>query len=421
MATGHTGIRFRTIFAISAILMFAAPAVADPYRLAPGDIVQLSVVGFPELKQTTPVNVDGNIMLPLVGTVNAAGQTVNELSTAVRGRFANKVMQQRGADGRAVTFVIAPDEVTIDISEYRPVYIRGDVAKPGEVKFRPGMTVRQAVAVSGGYDVVRLRGENTMLETARLRGDVNGAWTDIARYEAVRWRLRAEIGEAKGQPDPEIFAKSTLTPELVERVFKTEADQLATRKAERDREIAYLKNVIDQSDRRLDLLSEQQKNEQEASKADTEDFERVSKLFEKGAVAITRFSDSRRSMLLSATRILQTSAAIAQVEREREELKKMLASVDDKRRIQVLTDLQEVEGKLLQARARLKSTQEQLLYSGRMRNRINGSKQQVALAIVRQTSEGRQNIVATEDTELVPGDSVEATLDMSQILADLPD
>jgi hypothetical protein len=71
------------------------------------------------------------------------------------------------------------------------------------------------------------------------------------------------------------------------------------------------------------------------------DEEIVAKLFEKGNTSIARFSDTHRSMLLSATRLLQTSAAIAQVEREREELRKMLANIVDKGRFEVLKELQE--------------------------------------------------------------------------------
>ncbi|MDB5651262.1 MAG: exopolysaccharide production protein [Hyphomicrobiales bacterium] len=397
--------------------LVASPALADPYRLASGDVVQLTVVGFPDLKQRTPINVDGEVMLPLVGAVKAAGQTVTELSNAVKARFANKVMQQRGLDGRAVSIVVAPDEVTIDIAEYRPIYLRGDVSKPGEQPFRPGMTIRQAVAVAGGYDVVRFRTGNPVIESTQLRGEAQSLWSEVLRYDAIIWRLRAEMGQDSA-PDKSAYAKSPLNPDMVDLTFKTEADQLATRRAERDREMNYYKAVITQSDKRIVLLSEQEKNEEEGSKQDADDFDRVTKLFEKGNTSITRFSDSRRAMLLSATRILQTSAAVAQVEREREELKKQLADVDDKRRIVALSEMQETQGKLQQAKAKLNSTQEQLLYSTKMRAQLGSSTdKQVELVIVRQSNKGRERLVAQEDTELWPGDAIEVAMDTSQLLS----
>lgn len=45
--------------------------------------------------------------------------------------------------------MVTPDQVMLANSEFRPVYLNGDVAKPGEQTFRPGMTVRQAVALAG--------------------------------------------------------------------------------------------------------------------------------------------------------------------------------------------------------------------------------------------------------------------------------
>ncbi len=414
---------FRGSF-IAALMFLSAlaplEAKAQAYRLSAGDVLQLTVVGFPDLKQRTPINVDGDIMLPLVGTLRAAGQTMNDLSALVKARFANKVMQQRGPDGRAVSIVVAPDEVTIDIVEYRPVYLRGDVSKPGEQPFRPGMSLRQAVAVSGGYDLVRLRTGNPMQEASQLRGEAASLWNEILRQHATVWRLRAEMGE-EAAPDKSAFEKSPLAPAMVESAFKTEAAQLASRRAEREREIGYLTAVINQSDRRIALLSEQQKNEEEGSKQDVEDFERVSKLFEKGNTSITRFSDSRRSMLLSATRILQTSAAIAQVEREREELRKLLANVDDKRKIDALKDLQDADTKLQQAKAKLSAAQEQLLFSSKMRAQLGmGGAPNVELVITRQTEKGRERLLAQEDTELWPGDSIEVALDASQLLSFMP-
>ena len=414
----------KTLAAFSALfLSLANPASAQSsnYRLAPGDVLQLSVVGFPDMKQRTPINVDGEVMLPLIGNLRASGQTVNELSSVVKGRFANKVLQQRSPDGRTATIVVAPDEVTIDILEYRPIYVRGDVAKPGEQFFRPGMTARQAVAVAGGYDLVRMRATNPIQESAKLRGEAMTYWAEILLQQAAVWRLQVETSGKETAADQSIFEKSPLQKAQIEAAYKTHADQLAARRAERQRDVSYYQSVIAQSDHRISLLAEQQKNEEEGSKQDVDDFERVSKLFEKGNASITRFSDSRRSMLLSATRILQTSAAMAQVEREREEFKKLLANLDDKRRLEAFKDLHEAEIKLEQAKAKLASAQEQLLYSNKMRSQLGfGGDSNAEIVIIRQSERGRQRLTAQEDTELAPGDAVEVALDVSQILSFLP-
>ena len=57
------------------------------------------------------------------------------------------------------------------------------------------MTVRQAVALAGGYDVIRLRMNNPILETADLRGEYESLWTEHAKEQAHIWRLKQELGQ----------------------------------------------------------------------------------------------------------------------------------------------------------------------------------------------------------------------------------
>jgi polysaccharide export outer membrane protein len=127
-----------------------APAKAD-YRLHAGDILEISVARLPELKHRVPVQLDGTISFPLLGTMSVAGMSAADLQAKVQATLAAKVFRQRTPDGRENSVTIDPDEVTAKIVEYRPIYVNGDVARPGQQVFRPLMTVRQAVALSGGY------------------------------------------------------------------------------------------------------------------------------------------------------------------------------------------------------------------------------------------------------------------------------
>ena len=107
------------------------------YRLGSGD--KLRVVVFNEEQLTGEVTVDptGVISLPLVGVVRARGQTAEQLARAVADRL-------RG------TYLRDPN-VSIQVVQTRPFYVIGEVAKPGEYPFRPGLTVQAAVAISGGF------------------------------------------------------------------------------------------------------------------------------------------------------------------------------------------------------------------------------------------------------------------------------
>src|SRR4249919_253753 len=184
----------RSFLLAVALLCSITPAKAE-YRLHVGDVIEISVARLPELKQRVPVQLDGTISFPLLGTLPVASLSPAEVQSKVQAMLASKVFRQRMSDGRENSVMIEPDEVTATVVEYRPIYVNGDVSKPGEQAYRPLMTVRQAVAVSGGYDVVRLRMNNPILEVADLHAEYESLWTEYAKEQAHVWRLQQELGQ----------------------------------------------------------------------------------------------------------------------------------------------------------------------------------------------------------------------------------
>lgn len=124
-------------------LAFAAdplPAVtAEPqadYRLGPGDTVSVEVFGEPELTVSAKIPQNGRLSYPFLGAVPASGLTPKQLEVAIR-------------EGLAGDYLVDP-KVTVTVSEYRPVFVNGQVKTPGSFPFQPGLTVRKAVSLAGG-------------------------------------------------------------------------------------------------------------------------------------------------------------------------------------------------------------------------------------------------------------------------------
>lgn len=136
--------------ALSAVLMLGAcggnsgvapdaqlPARAIPvYRLAADDKVKITVFGEEALTGTFLVGSDGSIAYPLIGPVPAKGLTLAQLTQQLTTRLGSAVQNPR---------------VSVDIEEYRPFFILGEVNRPGQYPYRTGMTVNSAVATAGGF------------------------------------------------------------------------------------------------------------------------------------------------------------------------------------------------------------------------------------------------------------------------------
>ena len=108
------------------------------YRLGSGDAVRLITVGDDTLTGEFRISDSGIIALPLLGNVHASGLTPDGLAARIT---------QALIKGNLYT---APS-VSVEVSTYRPIFVLGEVNKPGQYPYQPGMTMVTAAAVAGGF------------------------------------------------------------------------------------------------------------------------------------------------------------------------------------------------------------------------------------------------------------------------------
>jgi polysaccharide biosynthesis/export protein len=127
------------VVAAAAPVAVAAPVILhDPaYRLDAGDRLRVVVYGQEGLTNSYSVDAAGVITIPLIGSVPARGATPAELASAITARL------QGG-------FIREP-YVAVEIEAYRPFFILGEVAAPGQYPYVPNMTAEAAVAIAGGF------------------------------------------------------------------------------------------------------------------------------------------------------------------------------------------------------------------------------------------------------------------------------
>ena len=199
-------------------MLFGASAARADYKLAAGDMLTFTVAGLPELASKTAVDIDGNATFPIVGAMPVAGLSTSQALSKIQAVLPGKEFRRHTDDGREFPIIIAPSDIGLTIFEYRPVYLNGDVAKPGEEPFRPGLTVRKAIALAGGFDILRFKMDNPFLQLSDLTSEYHRLWVDYAQQQALVARLQAEL-DGKGQIDSNAVMSTPIAPSLAKELL----------------------------------------------------------------------------------------------------------------------------------------------------------------------------------------------------------
>ena len=168
-------------FAIFAILLLLAGCAAGPrevtnepfpneqmteasYLLDTGDVLRVTIYGDQQLSTNYGIDDAGYISMPLVGRVYARGHTVSQTSATITSRLASGYMRN--------------PNVAVEVAQYRPFFIQGEVTNSGQFAFVFGMTVRAAISAAGGFtDVASKNGatiyRKSKFDVSELRAGLN--------------------------------------------------------------------------------------------------------------------------------------------------------------------------------------------------------------------------------------------------------
>ena len=129
------------IFAIFGSAAHAASAqgasARTAYRLGSGDKIKVTVFGHENMSGEFSVAGNGAVSLPFIGSVKAGGRTISELERIIAKRLKPDYLKN--------------PRVSVEVLNFRPFDIIGEVTKPGSYPYRSGMTVINAVAMAGGF------------------------------------------------------------------------------------------------------------------------------------------------------------------------------------------------------------------------------------------------------------------------------
>ncbi len=141
------------------------PQKLEQYRLGPGDRIQIKVFGQDDISGEFEISAAGELSVPLIGQITAENLTLGELAEVLTVAL-------------DTNFIVDP-KVSIEVTNYRPFFILGQVGKPGSYKYQPGLNARMAIAIGGGYtrrareEPITIFRTNSAGELIRFRVDQN--------------------------------------------------------------------------------------------------------------------------------------------------------------------------------------------------------------------------------------------------------
>jgi polysaccharide biosynthesis/export protein len=379
---------------------FASAVLADGPIFAAQTKVRLTIVQWMPSKSEYErwdalggeytISDDRTIGLPFIGSLPVADLDNAGLSDEIAKRIQEKIG------------LVRTPAVTIEILEYPPVYVVGDVTRPGEYKFRPGLTVLQSLAMSGGPS--RAAGQQQS-QSIRLAAELRDMGNSILRSSAKLSRLQAEM---TGTTEIAFENPLDIDPQYAAGIYNEERVIAKARANALDRQTKALVELRDLLTSEISTLEEKLQGSDENIKSAEEQLATVRALVEKGATVASRQLDLERLLTTYRANRLDLVTAIMRGRQAISETTRNLEGLQDTQRSEIATEMQSERATLDQFRLKREMTQKLLLQElsgGGIRAAGNDSAP-LTFTVSRRNTDGINQFEAAETTALVPGDVV---------------
>jgi polysaccharide biosynthesis/export protein ExoF len=401
MMTKNT-LRKIAIVLSTALVVSVQSALAEEYVLGVGDRLKVKVQEWPDLGGEYSVTADGFVSLPLLGNINVAGRRLDDL-----GREISDLLQRRGS-GAERPFA------ALEIVRYRPFSILGDVQRPGEYPYRPGLTVLEAVGMAGGYyrpEIGLLRLDRDM---ALAKGDIRALSAKQNRLLARETRLAAALAERDQMPVPVELQGNQDTPEI-SAILESERAALALDRDDARSDDEALEKVRSLYLNEIDSLRGQVNALTQERDGIQEQLKQLRALSAKGlALSPTLFSLERSfAQVVNQAESIGTSIVRAQQNITLAEQQTQERSF--KRRRDNGRELQQTRDELTEIRARLRTAgdllvEAQISAPAEARKLLAERSDESRFTLIRKDGETMQVIAADETTRVLPDDIIKVPM-----------
>ncbi|KGD96351.1 polysaccharide biosynthesis/export family protein [Rhizobium sp. YS-1r] len=342
----------------------------------------------------------GSLSLPFIGDLAAAGKTTADVAKAI------------GEELRSKFALRNLPSASVEIAEFRPVFVTGDVDRPGEYPYGPNLTVLKAVSLAGGLrrsdagqrfarDFINARGEAVVYDSGR------------SRLFARRARLLAEVAgvdELKVPPELQNVANAD---QLI-------ASETALMKSRRDRYELQLKALADLRElleKEVQSLAQKSETQKRQLQLVSEDRDKMAKLTEQGlATSSRRLTAEERAADLESN-MLDTDTAALRAKQDINQANQDEINLRNDWEAQRAKELQDTEAELEKLGLQL-STSRELMSEALAQSAEalkfdpTGKAATIKYVVVRDQGEGPKEVMVGENDRLLPGDVIKVSSEL---------
>jgi polysaccharide biosynthesis/export protein len=397
--------RIRDIAFAGLMLLVTSYTARAEYLVAPGDTIEVRVAGASELSQRAQVQQDGTVSLPGVGDIRVAGLGLADMRAKIGAMLASKVLRQRTPDGQQHIVAIQPGDVTVGMAEYAPIYVSGDVFNPGQHPYRPARTVRQVIALAGGYSVVHGRPTESA-DPIEVQSEYAAIGAKFVQELVHAARLQAEL-DGKKDLAPVALGDIPVPKSAIAELVRGEREALRISAADYELQQTFLLNGIRRATDQLGKQNAELAEEEKGLQADEQDLAKAQRAYGNGNLPSPRILESRHSLMATSSKILDINSIINQTRQQLEDFTLKLSHLKSDRQMQLLGGLGDSRVRLVEFRTKLKTLRRRidLLENSRDQGRFEQTRG-ADYSIVRKLGNAWTTIPASIDTELQPGDVI---------------
>lgn len=392
-----------------------SPAAADTsdYILGPQDKIRLKVYAWrpsrdeifewKALNDVFTVGANGRISLPLIGEIPAGGSSLADLSKAITERL------------RANFGMVEAPVASTEVAQFRPFYINGEVEKPGEYAFRPGMTVLQAVSIAGGtarlhlneFEMVRLERDYVVAESERQKY-ANELQAQLAQKE----RLDAEF-QGKTELSFSAALASGAHHSIVAGILEQEQILFTTRQKSFASQISEFQRMREAAEAELASVQAQIQHQESYERVAQQEFKYVEGLIARQTMTQPRKNEAEKNLMQVRSERLRLESTLPKLRQDISKIEISLLEVKNTWMTKVASDLRAVQIGITEASRQLYMAtlivdSMTALNPKLSRLRNQPDKTPLKYSIVRASNGFTSEFTATEDTIVLPGDVIKA-------------